>query len=776
MKNAEIIADFKKLADGKTPFFLKFIVSLAQKSDEMLSANYLLETYNKITQYKTVIKNEKVNIFAFENFDELNDELDNLVYNHENKKFVNKFLSNKYKNLLTKKSYELFALLRENNISIDLINDRLMSGIAALKDTKSFNFQLAKFTNEVVNFSNDLIIQKIEENNSETVFVDDQYLAVLVNDFAASQALGSSRWCISRTQSAFDSYKASNEHYGFSAYNHILRKYNIKNDKENRYIFLYDFSKNTHSADYLIGYTLNTQGKVLHKFDANNRVYSKNEHENLLSEIQLNYLKHLNKENDDSESIESLLSRVSSINDKVAICREIAPYKLNWLYKKINKDFSAYQNIYIYDEETFDFFAKKSNKLFSKGIDTFSFFDKMHFVNSELISKCIKKINVDKSVLHKIVSKYISMERLDNDMKPLVSVKIDFILNNFKFLIADPSIVRALVLDKHGIVSVNAFLNSDVMLSDDSYLCSIFKGISFYSYYLEGSLNSLTKLLKFEDHMSNGTKKFIKKELEKVSIIKSIINKKDLKFYSSLIPYLNLSKCINVLSEVFVSDQISFLKENRNPHGVRYYNYNRDFFEMLMANWAKANIHRYKLSNSENVLTLLLNHNDSENYKEILEWAFSKRKEALNLKVFSHNHIYGKAVANKEVVKFLEYDKDLLLPNINQISFLSLCNKKEKVNKINALKSSEIFDKSTLHNAFNKVVEINGDKELLEIFSDVFEIDCREPIVIFEEMLTNPEKYSEKDMLDFIETYNVELRSFLRKNANPFLKYLSRYL
>lgn len=769
LEKETLINEFKDKAKGNTPFFLKFIMKLAMKSDEILSSNYLLETYNKIVQYKQVIKNEKVNIFTFENFDELNDELDDLIFKHENKKFINKFLSNKYKDLLTKKSFDLFALLRENNVPIELINDRLISGIAALKTSQSFNYQLEKFTNEVTKFSNDHIIKKVENNNSEVVFANEQFLAIMINDFKASQEIGSSRWCISRTESAFSNYKASSKNYSFSEIGKILRKYNLSESNENRYVFLFDFSKNTHSPDYLIGYTLSQSGEVLFKFDANNRVYNKNEHNELLKLIQLNYLQHLNKDLNISKEFEKTLKKITDINDKIIVCNELQPSKLVDLYKKLNLNITNYNEVFIYNKESFDFFVKKSESLFSKKISTRDLFTKFNFVNTELLHECIKDINIEHQELLSIIEGYLDIKNTHHYRSRLTDfqiIKLQYILENFSFNIDNHKVIREFV-SNNDIVSLNTFNKMNLSLGVNE-LDTLVKS--------SNSISSFAKLLRFESSFTQDMKKHIKSELSKVGTIKSIFSKQNLIVDERLIPYFNLSKCINVLSEIFMTNQVKFLKEKRNQNGVRFYSYNRHFFEILMDNYKKSNIHRFKIENSLNVLTLLLNYKSSEDYMEIFEWAKAKRPEVISRKLFCHNNIIGKTLSNNKVIKFLSYDESLLLPNINQLSYLSLSSKNEKEKALFKLSKLEEFDKSTLHHAFNGVFELNGDKELLDMFLDIFNIDTRKPIVVFKDMLNKPDDFSKEDMLNFIETYHTDLRDFLKQSDVPFLKIMSRYL
>lgn len=803
MSNKVAVSEFKNKVKGNNPFFAKFIVNLGLKTDEMLSELYMSETYEKIIKYKQVIKNKKVNIFEFDNFDELNDELDTLIFNQENKKFINQFLSNKYKELMTKKSYELFALLRENEVDLSLINERFISSIAALKDTKSFNFQLEKFTNEVINFSNDQTIAIINENNAENVFIDDQYLAVLIGDFAASQALGSSRWCISRDESAFNNYKVASSNYEFREYASILAKYNLENINSNRYIYLYDFSKSSHSPDYLIGYTLSPQGKVLHQFDANNRVYSKNCHVKLLEEIQLNYLSHLNKEQNEKFNLDTLLKEVTNFDDKIKICAEFQPGKLVELYKNNNRSFHTYNKIKVVDEETFDYFLTTSeektkgtsfwdapflktknssndnNNRFS--ITTSKFFSVFEFINDNLKLKCINKINVSDIELSQIVesavlrddSSYRYGYHRTNEERDAPIRNANFILENFKLKFKETKTITSLFRHNQ-FISEKAFYNTDIILNDSIIDTAI--SVLSHEYNVESILLGVSKILKYEGHFSKAQIKALKALTSQNNLIKSLIDK-NFNFHENLYKYMNLSKAIKLLSEKFMVDQIKYLKEKRTNEGVRFYQYNRPFFEVLMDNWQSANINRFKTENSEKVVLLLLNHHVSDDYLPILEWIKSKKSTLLNKILLSNNNIFGKINSKKVLIDFFNYDPKLLIPNVNQLSYLSLLSKNGKHDMLNKIKETGIYDKSTLHNAINGVFSLNGDQELLDLFGSMFNIDSRKPSEIFKDMLLNNDKHTDEERLDFIETYHTELRNLLKnQNENSFLKQIAKYL
>jgi hypothetical protein len=775
MSNKIATSEFKSKAKGNNPFFAKFIVNLGMKTNEVLSERYMTETYEKIIKYKQVIKNKKVNIFEFENFDELNDELDTLIFNQENKIFINKFLSNKYKELMTKKSYELFALLRENEIELSLINERFISSVAALKDSKSFNFQLEKFTNEVINFSNDRILALIDENNAENVFINDQYLAVLIGDFKAGQALGSSRWCISRDEEAFNNYKIASTSYQFKEYASILAKYNLTNINASRYIYLYDFSKSSHSADYLVGYTLSAKGKILHKFDANNRVYKKDDHVELLEEIQLNYLSHLNKELKGEFNLDNVLNKIGSFNDRVKVCAEFQPGKLFDLYKKDNKSFSYYDKISIFDEETFDYFLKKSKVNKISSITTTQFFRIFEFINDRLRLKCLNKINVSESELEKIVSDALALT--DNfyiGYSSVVPIKSsNFILENFNLELKDKKTVNA-IFRHNSYITEKAFNNTKIKVNKvviDSAIQEL-----RYSNTVSSLIIGLSKVLMHEDKFSPTNVKDIKEISSKNNVIKTLIAS-NIKIHDSLHKYINLSKAIKILSEKFMENQIRYLKEERTNEGVRFYRYNRTFFELLMDNWKSANINRFKVENAEKVILLLLNHHSSEDYLPILEWVKEKKPTLLNKVLLSNNNIFGKVNSKKDLIDFFDYDKNLLIPNVNQLSYISLRSKKGKEDILNKIKETDIYEQSTLHNAINGVFSLNGDQELLDLFGVIFNIDSRNPSEIFKDMLVNSDNHSEEERLNFIETYHTELRSLLKnQDENSFLKQIAKYL
>ena len=86
------------------------------------------------------------------------------------------------------------------------------------------------------------MLKKIEGLNVGVIIANPELLMLKVNDFPTSHNIGSPHWCISTSQSYWNSYV-----------NEFTQQY-----------FIYDFTKDISDIKHMIGATISPNGKISH--------------------------------------------------------------------------------------------------------------------------------------------------------------------------------------------------------------------------------------------------------------------------------------------------------------------------------------------------------------------------------------------------------------------------------------------------------------------------------------------------------------------------------
>lgn len=105
---------------------------------------------------------------------------------------------------------------------------------ALIKDTRDY------IKNSKGDFNSEAIKKKLEGLNVEIVVDTPELLMARINDYTASKAIGSKHWCISTSESMWNSYV---------------------NDFTNQY-FVWDFTKDISDKGHMIGTTVSPNGKI----------------------------------------------------------------------------------------------------------------------------------------------------------------------------------------------------------------------------------------------------------------------------------------------------------------------------------------------------------------------------------------------------------------------------------------------------------------------------------------------------------------------------------
>lgn len=244
-----ILLDTLKPNFGLLSMYMKFIFK------DRISIERVLDLNELIKKYKNLLQVNKIYPIKYDNFEELDDIVNNLIIKNEDVKFCKKFISNKYSFLIDDEVINLFGMLRKFESSHEKIQNILTSKLAAYKNIDDFkimiNSLLSNFNGE---YSTDSLYIKAIENKSIVKYKDNRYLLVKVKNYKSCSVLGSTSWCISRSSSYYRSYTSRN---------------NIQ------YI-LFDVKYPISDSKSLIGITTNLFGHIKHSYDRyNNHYYSK---------------------------------------------------------------------------------------------------------------------------------------------------------------------------------------------------------------------------------------------------------------------------------------------------------------------------------------------------------------------------------------------------------------------------------------------------------------------------------------------------------------------
>lgn len=227
-----------KYLSRKNPSLSKQFVSLYEQKKATVPLIELF--YRRYTQYKQLLKAKNFNLSNFSTIEKAEDHMHNLIKENEKKKYINSFLSNKYKHLLDESNTNLFGELQEKELDRKIIENGL-NKIASFKTPNDLNKALSNILNSVNNNSLEKMRKKIEETNGARVVFENKIQEVLIAEiefYPASQKLGSSSWCISYSSNYFNSY---------------VRPHDGLN--KNRQLFIYDFKAENNNKS-LIGATL----------------------------------------------------------------------------------------------------------------------------------------------------------------------------------------------------------------------------------------------------------------------------------------------------------------------------------------------------------------------------------------------------------------------------------------------------------------------------------------------------------------------------------------
>lgn len=268
--NSQALTFAKEFVKGYLEHKLRKYPKVSKMFSEKVGENRY-ETEASIITAETFLNN--INILKTNNFNILNkqnhtfemidDEMNEIIRNHQIKQYAHSISSSKYNNLYNEESYKTFGELYDLNIESTIIQSRIGKKMATYNSPEEFNYALNNLLDSVNNFTLDAILLKAQSNKVKIVSNEDNVLILKIDNFEQSKVIGSTSWCIARDQSYFDSYTRNNNQY-----------------------FIFDFNKSSKDNNSLIGMTLSSSGEnyASHYKDDESMPYSK-ERKNLQLKI-----------------------------------------------------------------------------------------------------------------------------------------------------------------------------------------------------------------------------------------------------------------------------------------------------------------------------------------------------------------------------------------------------------------------------------------------------------------------------------------------------------
>ena len=274
--------------------------SLAYNYHHISRINQVQEVIDIYKNYSTLIKSSKnvpeadIRYFDFYgcgSAEEVYDGFQRIKHLNNVRKFANKYLRS-YKDFLYKKNdnneeiidesvLRLFEVLEKQYKAGKLSSDEIKQDIRKVKgfDKNDLKETLKKIASKN-NLTAEKIINKIDEENLDADIISnaDNRLYIKINDFEASQKLGSGQWCISTDDGYYEDYLMEDD-----------------TQFKGKHIFCYDFSKPPEDALSLFAFTINAKGKVSAAHDKND--------ENIMDNI-ISIINNNSDENDQGKLLE----------------------------------------------------------------------------------------------------------------------------------------------------------------------------------------------------------------------------------------------------------------------------------------------------------------------------------------------------------------------------------------------------------------------------------------------------------------------------------------
>lgn len=253
----EICKENKKKQIYNNSNFSNFKINIPDffKNEDRVSDIFLekvVEILNLKKRHSNLIKSQKdnFNIKEFNKIEDMFDKINELIEESKLKKYVKKIIGS-YEHLKSEKNLSLIREIKDKNIDLKFIKGEL-SNIALMDSPEMLShFLKSIINNEKQAMSISGLEHKIKNNNlnAEIVFknTEDNQVAIIMHDLNTATHIAPPRWCITKSELHFNTYKG--------------RGHNI--------LFI-DFNKDFDDPNHMIGISVQKDNSIRNIFDKNN--------------------------------------------------------------------------------------------------------------------------------------------------------------------------------------------------------------------------------------------------------------------------------------------------------------------------------------------------------------------------------------------------------------------------------------------------------------------------------------------------------------------------
>lgn len=175
----------------------------------------------------------------YECFEDLDDEINEIIINQKTKKYMQKTFSSNYKFLINDDTFKLIKELVIKKVDRKTFHENFSKKIARYSSAEDFNSDLRKYIQFSQGWNMDAYKDKANQIEAEYHSYDEGILCVRIDTLNQSESIGSGQWCISYDSGYFDSYKEDACIY-----------------------FVFDFNKEIDDNTCMIGMAVNKNGEV----------------------------------------------------------------------------------------------------------------------------------------------------------------------------------------------------------------------------------------------------------------------------------------------------------------------------------------------------------------------------------------------------------------------------------------------------------------------------------------------------------------------------------
>jgi hypothetical protein len=158
--------------------------------------------------------------------------------------FIKSLKTNKYKHLFNNNVELEINTILDSKITKESLKNQFFNKLAAYKSAQDLHLALIDFKNKNSNWKKEYYLQEMLLYNSKILRCDDNILVIEVVDYKACSALGSTSWCIARSEGMFFRYTGNDYING------------------NKQYIKYDFNLPIEDNKSMIGYTVDKMGDV----------------------------------------------------------------------------------------------------------------------------------------------------------------------------------------------------------------------------------------------------------------------------------------------------------------------------------------------------------------------------------------------------------------------------------------------------------------------------------------------------------------------------------